>query len=100
MSTLYIAEVIALGLDAHGQTVLAPMMPPVAEQTVVIGSGSVASAAFGGTTRFVRIHTDAICSIAFGSAPTATSTNARMNANTTEYFGVSPGLKVAVITNS
>lgn len=72
MTTLYIAEIASLGIDAHGVAVLAPSMPPAAEQTVAIGGSSAASAAFGGTTRFVRIHTDSICSIAFGAAPTAT----------------------------
>jgi hypothetical protein len=50
----------------------------------------------------VRIHTDAICSISFGTAPTATATNRRLAANQTEYFGVPLGgsYKVAVISNS
>ena len=47
----------------------------------------------------VRVHADAICSIKFGSAPVATTANMRLAANQTEYFQVSPGDKVSVITN-
>ncbi|MBP9714802.1 MAG: hypothetical protein KBD60_14140, partial [Sterolibacterium sp.] len=75
--------------------------PSITEQTpVVIGGGSLQSAAFNGATRVVRLHTDAICSVAFGANPTATANTKRMAANSTEYFGVEPGHKVAVITNT
>jgi hypothetical protein len=100
MSILYIAEVTHLGFDAGGQSIAAPKMPPIAEQTVAIGMSSAASNPFSGHTRFVQIHTDASCSIAFGNSPTATSSNQRLAANDTRYYSVAPGLKVAVITNS
>ncbi len=107
MATLYITEFQALGqagLPPWGYGPNAPtqaaQQPPIAEQAVAIGGTSVASAAFGGATVLVRLHTDAICSVEFGSAPIATATTARMAAGQTEYFGVSPGMKVAVITNS
>jgi hypothetical protein len=61
---------------------------------------TVLSAAFNAATKIVRLHTDAICSVAFGAAPVAAATNARLAAGATEYFGVSPGSKVAVITNT
>jgi len=53
-------------------------------------------------TTFVRLHTDAICSIKFGVNPTASATTARMAAGRTEYHGVPLGqaYKVAVITNA
>jgi hypothetical protein len=61
------------------------------------------SAAFNSQTRMVRLHKDAgsPCSISFGTAPTATTSNARMAANSTEYNGVPVGqnFKVAVIQN-
>lgn len=77
--------------------------PGVIDQTVAIGVGSVASTPFGSTTRLVRIHADSICSILFGAVgttPAALTTSARMVAGQTEYFGVSPGMTVAVIANS
>ena len=76
--------------------------PEVASQIVAIGGSSAASNAFNESTRFVRIHTDSICSIVFGIGPTATTTNRRLAANATEYFGVPIGqsFKVAVIANT
>lgn len=107
MATLYITEFQALGqagLPTNGYGPNGPtqaaQQPPTAEQTVAIGGVSVASAAFNAATTLVRLHTDAICSIEFGAAPTATATTARMAAGQTEYFGVLPGMKVAVITNT
>jgi hypothetical protein len=96
MATLYVTEYIA----QQESLIQASVVPPVAEQTVAIGGASVASAAFNPNTTMVRIHPDAICSIAWGYAPVATATNMRLPANISEYFMVRPGMKVAVITNS
>lgn len=99
MAVLYITEFNAIG-GGGNFPVGGAYQPPVAEQTVAIGGGSAQSAAFNTNTLFVRLHTDAICSIEFGVSPSATTTTARMAANQTEYFNVVPGQKVAVITNS
>jgi len=50
----------------------------------------------------VRVHTDVICSIKFGTSPTATTSTARMVAGQTEYFAVPQGAsyKVAAISNT
>lgn len=98
MAALYITEFNNVG-QIGGLPQVAAAQPPVAEQTVAIGGGSLQSAAFNAATNLVRIHTDSVCSIEFGSNPTATATKARMAANTTEYFTTQPGQKVAVITN-
>lgn len=102
MAVLYVSEFIELPITDNAVARSWAMTPPIVEQTVAIGAGS-ASNAFNPQTKFVRLHTDSICSIAFsvsGATPTATTSNARMAANTTEYFGVQGGGKVAVITNS
>ena len=99
MAVLYITEYQRLAA-AQGAQVAAGQEPSVAEQNVAIGAGSLASAAFNARTNFVRLHSDAICSVAFGAAPTAVATAKRMAANQTEFFGVNPGQKVAVITNT
>lgn len=99
MATLYIAEFSKLYTNPNGVGQMGEC-PPLAEQTVSIGGSSTASAAFNAATSVIRIHTDAICSLAFGSAPTASSVTMRLAANQTEYFGVAAGTKVAVITNS
>jgi hypothetical protein len=79
-----------------------PQEPPLAEQTVAIGAGSVASAAFNAATRFVRLQSDVVCSVEFGTAPTATATTGRLPANVIDVRGVpmGAGFKVAVITNT
>lgn len=107
MATLYITEFQALGqagLPSWGYGPNAPtqaaQQPPIAEQTVAISGSSSTSAAFNAATVLVRLHTDAICSIEFGNAPAAGTTDARMAAGQTEYFGVTPGMKVAVISNT
>jgi hypothetical protein len=99
MATLYIAEYAALA-GTGNYPVQSPFTPPIAEQTVAIGASSAQSAAFNKNTNFVRLHTDAICSVAFGANPTATTSNARLAANQTEFFGVVPGQLVATITNT
>jgi hypothetical protein len=100
MAVLYIAEFTELASDARGGGMQAPPMPPRAQQTVAIGGASVQSSAFAKGTKFIRVHTDAICSIAVGSNPTATATQLRLAAGQTEYFGVHPDDKIAVITNT
>lgn len=97
MATLYVTEFSCITTD-HIQ---AAQEPELASQTVAISGASAASGAFSDTTRLVRVHTDSICSIKFGTSPTATTSNRRMAANQTEYFGVPMGqqFKVAVIAN-
>jgi hypothetical protein len=99
MSTLYIAEIASLGLGARGEEVAAPTMPPLAEQTVPITNASLASRPFGGATRFVQLHCDATCSVTFGPAPVAATSNQRLAANETRFVSVTPGQAVAVIAN-
>lgn len=102
MATLYVTEFAAQGRDARGYVAPVALEPPVANQTVAISGVSAASNAFAANTGLVRIHTDTTCSIAFGTAPTATTSTRRLPANATEYFAVPVGqsYKVAVITNT
>lgn len=97
MAVLYITE---LTTYQTFNIIPAAAMPPVAEQTVAIGGSSTQSNAFNAKTGLVRLNCDSTCSIEFGTNPTASSTTARLAANQTEYFVVTPGSKVAVITNS
>ena len=106
MATLYISEYAGIGtvtnVSGIGMAVVqaqAPQEPPVTTQVVAIAGSTTASLAFNPATRFVRLHTDAICSVAFGASPSATTVSARLAANQTEYFSVMPGHAVAVITN-
>lgn len=99
MATLYVAEFGGTNND-HGRGGSAAQSPPITEQTVSIGGASTPSSAFSAGTTLIRVHTDAICSIKIGSNPTASATTARMTAGQTEYYGVRPGDKIAVITNT
>lgn len=98
MATLYITEYEHLAMTFEPSQIAKE--PRVTGQTVAIGGSSTQSSAFNTRTRFIRVHTDAICSFVISTSPTAAATDARMAASTTEYFGVTPGDKLAVITNT
>lgn len=100
MSDLYVAEIELLGLDAHGAEVMAPKMPPIVEQLIVISGSTAQSAAFTGKTRFLQVHCDVVCSVAYGPNPVATTSNQRMAANETRFVSVTAGDKIAVIANT
>lgn len=102
MAVLFITEYAGVALDANGLPMQMPMEPPLAEQTVAIGGASVQSSAFHKDTTFVRLHTDVVCSVKFGTDPTATTSTARMAAGSTEFKGVPKGrsFEVAVISNT
>ncbi len=100
MATLYITEFSKPALTVNGLIPAAAMQNVVAEQTVAISGSSTASAAFSASTTFVRVHTDAICSIKYGTSPVATAASARLPADGAEYFGVNAGDKIAVISNT
>ncbi len=101
MATLYVTEFQTIGMRQN-RMVEAAEQPPLAEQTVSIGASSTPSSAFNASTEIVRLHTDVVCSIQFGTAPTATTSLMRMAANSGEYFVVPKGqsYKVAVIANT
>lgn len=100
MATLYITELEEQGRDGNNQLAPAPQLPPVAQQTVAVGAGSIQSAALNARTRMVRLVSDVACSIDVGANPTATATSLRLSANVPEYFAVKAGLKIAAIANS
>lgn len=100
MATLYISEYGDLARDASGNIISIGVEPAQTTQTRSISGTSAQSNAFASGTRYVRIHTDAICSILFGANPTATTSHARLAADSTEYFCVTAGHKVAAITNT
>jgi hypothetical protein len=101
MAFIYITEHYAPSLLSNaGQIVPVVKMPPTAEQKVANDGVSTQSAAFNDRTTIIGIHSDSICSVAFGASPTATVANRRLAANSTEYFEVIPGQKLAVILNT
>lgn len=98
MAKLFVSEYEKM---THGPSGLIPMEPCILDQIpVVIGAGSLQSLPFQGRTKYVRIHADVICSIAFGPNPTATTNSKRLIAGATQDFAVTAGDRVAVITNT
>jgi len=78
--------------------------PPEATQVVAIGGTSTPSAAFGPSTRMLRVQSDVNCSImvspAPGATPVADTTQHRLAAGQTEYLSVKPGDLIAVVANA
>lgn len=99
MAVLDINEYAFQARDGRNNVVPTGAEPSPLQQ-VVVGAGSVQSAAFADTTRLVRVHSDVVCRVAFGLNPTAAATSMRLAAGSTEFFGVIPGHKVAVITST
>jgi len=99
MAKVYISEYKTLTRDNRGHMLPGGQEPAAIEQNVEISGGSLQSEPFGENVRFVRIHAEASCSLLFGADPVATTDVKRMPAGATEYFGVQPGLKLAVISN-
>lgn len=99
MAVLYVTEFAMLPQMSGGQPQIAPR-PGLGTQTVAIGGTSTQSTAFSAQTRYIRVHTDAICSTSINSNPTATTSSERLAADNTEYFAVQPGDKIAVISNT
>jgi hypothetical protein len=105
MAKLYVTEYPDLPGDYARWAPQVVREPPINDQVpVAIGASATQSAVFNPQTRIVRLHTDAICSIAIGppASTTATANNQRMAANQTEYKMVvnNAGHCVSVITNT
>jgi len=105
MSKLYISEYARMTqASGPGNAVIqAPEEPPIASQVVDFTSGAAQSAAFNAKTRFLRLHTDAICSVKFAANPTATVNDARLAAGQTELRGIpadGSASKVSAIANT
>lgn len=100
MAVLYVTEFQYIGRQG-GSDVQLPLAPAqVFNNNVAIGA-QAQSNAFGSKTNLIRVHADAICSVAVGGTnPIATAADARFAANQTEYFFVIPGHKLSVISNT
>lgn len=98
MSIMYITEFN----DVGAQDPTSAMEPDNGDQAITFTATPGQSATFKSNTRMVRIQVDGIASIAFGTNPTATTSNRRMTAGQTEKYLIMPGsnLKVSAITNT
>ena len=111
MAVLYITELDTLGTPTEGGSAPIAHLPPIAEQTLAIAGSSGQSSAFNTATRFILVETDAVCAIAVGPNPTAQTSSgtatgasaigtARLAAGDREYFAVTGGHKIAVISTT
>jgi hypothetical protein len=102
MAFLYITEFDTLGRDNNNNAAMAAVVPPLAEQAIAITGTSAQSAAMQTGTKIVRLMSDVVCSVKFGTNPTATTGTMRLAADSAEYFAVPAGVsfEVAVITNT
>lgn len=101
MATVYVTEYQCCSVDAAGRAVPVGFGAPIAHSTVAVGAAAQSNA-FSAQTHLIRVHTDAICSILVGTNPIASvaTSMSRMAANQTEYFGVMPGDRLGVISNT
>lgn len=92
MAVLYVREYVGLGRDLMGQVIQTGLEPAQSnggtDRTAIISGVLLMS--LTPNTKFIRVHADAVCSIFIGTttATTATKVNARMAANSTEYFAL------------
>jgi hypothetical protein len=100
MPILDITEYGELATTGRGSLIMAGQEPSTRNQQVEISASSAQSQSLSDVTRFVRLHAEVACRVVIGSNPTASSTAMRMGAGGTEYLGVNPGLKIAVIASA
>ena len=72
-------------------------MPPQQEQSVKITSESKQSKMFKPTTKFIMVHNEESCCLAFGKEPTASPLYHMLSVGETRFYGVQPSHKLAVI---
>lgn len=102
-SKLYVTEYASIAtVQVGGALAQVPAEPALVEQVIDYSGGHAEASAFNAKTTLVRIHTDSICSVSFGTAPVATTSMGRMAANQTEYRGVPKGqsFKVSAVINT
>lgn len=97
---LDISEYQTLARDDNGNVILTGAEPSARTQQVAAGGTSTQSQPFGDTTRFVRLHTDTPVRFAVGANPTASAASPRMSGGATEYLGVRPGHRIAIISTT
>lgn len=95
MAFLCITEIADIGYAAAGAAVMAPDMPPVAEQAIPIDGTVRASAPFQNGTRYIMIQTDTTCYLGWGGDPV--SPRHRVVAGERLFYGVRAGNTVSVV---
>lgn len=98
MAYLYVTEFRDSGNSNSGAQLQVGHQPAIAMQKITFdASASVQSAEFEPRTQFVRLHPTADCHVLFSPDPTATLNHMPLLADSTEYFSITAGGKLAVI---
>ena len=98
MAKLHILELEFIPIAPDGTPLWIADVSRIVAQQVVTFSSTTQSASFNAKTSFVRVYSDAKAHLKFDDNPTATNQHIPIAAETPEYFAVSPGSKVAVVT--
>lgn len=97
MANLNIVEFSSL-FRGSGQAAQVVSLPAAAVQNIALTAASTQSAAFNAQTHLIRLRADTDCFVQVGPSPTAAITDIPLSAGTIEYFGVTPGQKIAART--
>ena len=99
MAALRIDEFTSLAVIPGGQFA-AGNLDGVISQQVTIGA-EAKSSAFNTATRLIRVQAEGLCCIKLSKQPSftqaAATTDVRLTAGQTEYFGINPGDRLSVI---
>ena len=95
MAELHITEFELNSADISGESLWIGNMSQVVAQQVVTFTTTTQSVAFNKRTSFIRAYADAKAHLKFSPDPFATDQNTPIAPNSPEYFGVSPGDKIA-----
>lgn len=85
-------------LDPRFPTIVPSVNKVVAQSAMTATSSSAQSSAFNVGTAMVIVQSDEAIKVAFGSSPTATDNDYKIQANGEQAFIVTPGWKVAIKT--
>lgn len=100
MANLIITEFDGTALINGVTPIPVASFPALAEQAVpIVASANNLSAAFGPTTRLIRVKAEAACYIKAddpANTPIATALSAKLDDGEREYFYVEPGHKLTV----
>jgi hypothetical protein len=100
MAFSYVTEYARGAQVENGQLLQVGAEPPLNAERVANAGATTQGSAFNAKTKFIMVHTDSICSYKIGANPTAVTSEGRMAAGETRYFGVNPGDKIAFILNT
>lgn len=96
MSEAYITEYPELQQDTLGRDMLVGKGRGLQNRATFTGTPGL-STTFAADMHIIRLHVNAACHIAFGTAPVATTNDAKLAANQTEFFSIIPGDKISLI---